>query len=511
MPIPRFVELIRVSSAGQAERDTPEDQRRALDRLAKTRPGRLVERIDHGAAGLSGAADLAQRPDLQRLATLSRERAFDELRVRHLDRLTRHDDPRERFAIYGMVADAQAVIVDAGGHVVDPATEIGEVDYFLQTWASARERRKIIERTVTARKRLAAEGRPMTTIPYGRRYDHATGEWSTDPREMTVYRRIFAEVIGGTSLHRLAARLNAEGLTAPKGGLWEASSIRQMIRKPAALGRITSYGHPIACPPVVDDVTQRRAIAAMRRGRTKSGPPGKHRALLRRIAVCGVCGSTMHVVVSGTKSTGLYYRCANAKGRRGAPPTCSARRHHQVAEIDAGFLAAVREAVRDPDRLLRQAAPSAADPGQARGELDAIKREIERLDRREENLVRMRSQGEVRDEMWRRQSAEIGRLRAAAEERRDAIVGALEAAERLQGQAQDARAAIESMRRRLAKAGWEEWRRLIETVWQRQEGTWIRIHPGGQIEARGGAIRLERKPGTETSQTSRIPLALVVG
>jgi hypothetical protein len=509
MPIPRFVELIRVSSAGQAERDTPEDQRRALDRLAKTRPGRIVERIDHGATGLSGAADLAQRPDLQRLAALSRERAFDELRVRHLDRLTRHDDPRERFAIYGMVADAHAVIVDAGGHVVDPATEIGEVDYFLQTWASARERRKIVERTVTARKRLSAEGRPMTTIPYARRYDHAAREWRTDPVELKVYRRIFAEVIGGTSLHRLAAELNAEGLTAPKGGPWEASSLRQMIRKPAAIGRITSYGHPIDCPPVVDDVTQRRAVAAMTRGRSRSGPPAKHRALLRRIAVCAVCGSTMHVVVGGTKSVGLYYRCAKAKSRHGVPAACAAGRHHRVDELDAAFLAALRAAVRDPERLLRDAAPS--DTGQARADLEVVRRELERLDRREENLVRMRSQGEVRDEMWRRQSAEIGRLRAAAEERRGALLGSIESAERLRDQAQDSRAAVEAIRRRLAKASWEEWRQLVEAVWPRQDGTWIRIHPTGRIATAGGLLKLSGRPRIGTSASPQIPIALVVG
>ncbi len=506
MSIPRFVELIRVSSAGQAERDTPEDQRRALERLARTRPGRLVERIDHGAAGLSGAANLAHRPDLQRLAALSRARAFDELRVRHLDRLTRHDDPRERFAIYGMVADAGAIIVDAGGHVVDPSTEIGEVDYFLQTWASARERRKIIERTVEARRRLSAEGRPMTTIPFARRFDFELGEWSTDAGELATYRRIFREVIAGTSLHQLAAALNGAGLSAPKGGPWEASSLRRMIRNPSAVGQMTSYGHPIACPPVVDEVTQRRALAALARGRTRSGPPAKHRALLRKIATCALCGSTMHVVATGRL---LYYRCAKAKGRPGTLATCSAGTHHPVAKVDAAFLASLRAAVEDPDRLLRQASRSAAGTSQAERELGAVRRELDRLERREENLVRMRSQGEVRDEMWGRQSAEIARLRGGAEERRAGLEATIDGAAQLRERAQDARAAVEAIRRRLARASWPEWRRLVETAWPRQEGTWVRIHPSGRIETHGGAIRLAGKPRSGTSATPQIPLDLL--
>jgi hypothetical protein len=123
---PRIIELLRVSGQGQADRDTPADQRAALDKLREAFPGVLVERIDSGAVrAISGAADFRDRPDLRRLKELSDARAFDELRVRHLDRLTRHDDPRERFVVYGLVADAGAIIRDASGHVIDPRSEVG--------------------------------------------------------------------------------------------------------------------------------------------------------------------------------------------------------------------------------------------------------------------------------------------------------------------------------------------------------------------------------------------------
>ncbi len=405
-----------------------------------------------------------------------------------------------------MVADAGAIIVDAGGHVVDPATEIGEVDYFLQTWASARERRKIVERTVEARRRLSAQGRPMTTIPYGRRYDFQAGEWSTDPGEMKVYRRIFREVGGGTSLHQLAARLNGEGIRAPKGGLWEASSLRRMLRNPSAIGHMTSYGHPIDCPPVVDEVTQRRALAVLARGRTRSGPPAKHPALLRKIATCALCGSTMHVVVGEA----LYYRCAHAKGRPGAPATCEATTCHPVAQVDAAFLAALRAAVDDPDRVLRQASRRGAGVGQAEEDLSALRRELERLDRREENLVRMRSQGEVRDEVWRRQSAEIARLRAGAEERRTTAAAIVDAHTVAREHAKDARSAVEAIRRKLARAGWPDWRRLVEQVFPRQDGTWVRLHPSGRLETHGGILRLTGKQGSRTNASPQIPLVVTV-
>ncbi len=502
MPLPRYVELIRVSSTGQAERDTPADQRRALERLAATRPGRLVERIEHGAHGLSGAADLNERPDLLRLAELSRARAFDELRVRHLDRLTRHTDPRERFAIFGMVADTGAVIIDAGGHVVDPRTEIGEVDYFLQTWASARERKKIVERTVEARRRLSAAGRPMTTIPYGRTFDFERGEWGTDGERVAVYRRIFRETIASVSLHKLAAKLNAEGITAPKGGPWEASSLRRMLRNPSAVGRMTSYGFPISCPPVVDEVTQRRALAALARGRTRSGPPAKHVALLRKLATCSLCGSTMHVAM-GSRPAVLYYRCARAKGGG-----CEARTYHPVAEVDAAFLAELRRTLSDPQRVLRAALRPRPGADSAENETAEVRRELAVLERREENLVRLHTKGSVSEAVFERQSAEIARLRNAATERLAALDAVLDAVKHAREHAADLEAALTAVRKRAARAAPADWRRIVEQLFPRQEGTWIRLRPDGRIDTHG-LLRLGRgKAGSGTCGAPQIAIRL---
>ena len=44
-PLPRFVEIVRVSTQGQADKNTPEIQHQDLDRLRESRPGIPVERI----------------------------------------------------------------------------------------------------------------------------------------------------------------------------------------------------------------------------------------------------------------------------------------------------------------------------------------------------------------------------------------------------------------------------------------------------------------------------------
>src|SRR5437870_245491 len=107
----RFIELVRVSSKDQFERDTPEIQRAALTRLRESRPGIFVERIEH-ETGISGALGVADRPDLKRVRRLSKAKAFDEIRVFNIDRLTRASDPRDRFEVFGFAKDAVARFVD---------------------------------------------------------------------------------------------------------------------------------------------------------------------------------------------------------------------------------------------------------------------------------------------------------------------------------------------------------------------------------------------------------------
>ena len=118
--LPRVLELIRVSGAQQDARDTPQDQRRALDadRLAVP-TGAIVERLEEV---VSGAEDIASRPDLQRLLVLAKAKAFDEVRVRFMNRLTRHPDPAERWIIFSAVKAAGAIFRACDGTVIDPAT-----------------------------------------------------------------------------------------------------------------------------------------------------------------------------------------------------------------------------------------------------------------------------------------------------------------------------------------------------------------------------------------------------
>jgi DNA invertase Pin-like site-specific DNA recombinase len=473
-PTPRFIELVRVSGSSQAAKDTPADQRAALDRLRASRPGVLVERIEEGAAGLSGALPLDKRPDLQRLVALAKRRAFDEVRVRHLDRLTRHPDPRERYAIFGAVADAGAVIVDAGGHVIDPASEMGELDFAFQTIVAARERARIRERTVAARKRLADQGKLQGRPPYGRTWDKVAGAWGENADQMKVYRRIFGEVLAGRSLHAIAAGLQADRVPTPgaslrgKGGgnrAWTAANVGHLVKHRSAVGEARAYGNVLQCPPVVDRDTFERASKAIKWTRAGRPPLDESSALLRKIAICGSCGSPIWVVTGGrTDDVRLYYAC---RWRRTAR-TAECRRHHAVAQVDA----LAREALLA--WLARDVVPKAGkrpDPAKA---LEAAEARVRELDQEEARVLRVARQ--ARPEVVEKVLAELAADRQAA-------LRELEAAKLATKPVRDSldhkRRAI--MLRAARGASAAELRRLVQAALRPGD---VRILPGPRVEIR---------------------------
>jgi site-specific DNA recombinase len=468
--LPRFVEFVRVSSAGQADRDTPQDQRAVLDRLRLSRPGRLVERIE---TQVSGAAGREERTDLQRLAELSRARAYDELRVRHLDRLSRHADPRERIAVFGMVADAGAVIVDGTGRVIDPRTELGELGYYVETWMASRERARIAERTLAAKRRLAAEGRlPPMSLPWGRTWSRERG-WGLDHEAAASYRRLFDLVLRRRTLRQTAAELNSEGLPTPRGRTWTAGTVYNLVAAPHASGRWRSHGSEWRIPPVVDEATQAAALARLRANDLASGRHDPKPTLLRKLLVCGVCGGSLHT--DSRTDGGLYYVCR-------VRPEC--RRRHRVELVDEAVRAAVAE-------WARSAGPVAANRGvpdesaEARRDLGAARREVRRLDREEENLLRLLRRGIGSARAHERQIEEVARLSAAAERRAEDAQARIDGAARRAEQAATVEARLASLRAGLERAGPAEWRELLEILVDRAAGDAVVLWPDGRWTLRG--------------------------
>lgn len=386
--LPRFVELVRVSTQGQSDLGTPESQKRALDALRKRRPGIFVERID---SCVSGAAPMEERADLRRLMALAKARAFDELRVFSVDRLSRSSDPRERFAVFGVVADAGARIVEANGNELDPAdpSGAGEITFFFSSYFAAAERKKILARTAAGRLRAAEDGHlSQGSPPFGRVFNHVMKRWEVVPEQVAVYKRIVQEILDGRSTREVAARLDGDGVPPARGHRWAHSSIKRLLKAPSIIGKYTPCGHPTEIPAIISEAEWDKVRAALRRNAsTLSGPTRTRPALLRGVLRCAACGRTVHVLSDGQ---GAIHRYGCPKPSQRAS-LCPNRRTIQVPAADASVRTALLRMVMDSAALtkairLHDASAAKSDP---REELKRAEKDLVKLDARMARTLRL--------------------------------------------------------------------------------------------------------------------------
>jgi hypothetical protein len=374
-----------------------------------------------------------------------------------------------------MVKRAGAVIVDAGGSIVDPTTLGGELVYTIQTLMASVERKVILERTMAGKRRLAAEGKLASgSPPWGRTWDSSVG-WGVEPKVVSLYRRLFDLILRGRTLRQVATQLNDEEIPTPRGRAWTPGSVYNLVRAPHAAGAWRSLGSTIAIPPIVDAATQAAAIAKLKANDIASGKHDPTDALLRKIGVCGTCGEPLYTDRRMRKE-GIYtvYYC---RGRQ----ECS--RDHRVTEVDEKVQEQLAAFVLRPGAL---AAAAGVDRSSMREEAENALREaraqLRDLDKQEERLARLGRRGKLSARVVGGQAAEIGALRERAQRAADDASASLEGEERLVGGAAEVEARIAALREGVSSAGFPEWRALVRLIFPRGSA---RVWPDGRIELRG--------------------------
>jgi hypothetical protein len=125
----------------------------------------------------------------------------------------------------------------------------------------------------------------------------------------------------------MAKRLNQAGKVSTRGHKWTGANVARLLRDPAAFGRYSSHGHTFVIPAIIDEETFRRVGEKLRSNNCLRGPKPNVFALLRKIAVCGKCGSPIYMQLGGgTPSRTRYYYCSSRD------PACLV--YYRVEDID---------------------------------------------------------------------------------------------------------------------------------------------------------------------------------
>jgi DNA invertase Pin-like site-specific DNA recombinase len=279
---------------------------------------------------VSGAVPIRQRPGLGPWLAPDRIGQINGFLADEMDRLSR--DMLDYLQFARDMATLGKVIIDVSDGT-DTSTERGRQQLEDRILAAQRERERMAARRRKAAKRLADEGRFGGGKPgYGyaarclchneRRCpeppDRQKG-WTRvqDSMEGATAKWMVQQRIAGRGFSAIAAELNTQGIPAPRGGKWNATTVRKILTSPQLLGHVvvmigeqgvkgmSSYkkGHIVATrrgrdgqpvkftdEPLIDQDTWDQLQEAIKAG-SKARGQAQSRHMLYRVLFCRACST----------------------------------------------------------------------------------------------------------------------------------------------------------------------------------------------------------------------------
>jgi site-specific DNA recombinase len=343
--------------------------------------------------GVSGTVPFNKRPQSGKLLEAAKLGKVQEVIVYRFDRLGR--DHADTYMAIGELLK-RGVKVNSLKEGVAENTASGRLKTGIHTLFSAYERDSIVERSVDASRRLAAEGTWMGGIvPYGFRKSgegkQARLALATEPipgcklSEAGVVQRIFRDAAEGKSSVWIANTLNRAGVptmyahdgrSVPQGkrsttGIWWPPRVRNLITSKTYMGvhewgkraiaRDDDGGKSLQaspperwitrpCPAIVDADLWQRANVALHRNQIAAMAHPTHNYLLRGLVHC-TCGLVYYGMAAKRPSGGENTYYMHSRGSARARCTTTALRG---ADLEAAIWADVEIFLAKPGKLIRQ-------------------------------------------------------------------------------------------------------------------------------------------------------------
>ena len=296
---------------------------------------------DRGASGVD-----VNLPELTKMLDMARNREFDVLVVREIDRLSR--DIGKQYLIEGELKQANIRIAYVLGEY--PNTPEGELQKAIKAAIASYERTKITERSVRGRRREAKRGSVMAhgRPPYGYKLEHKDNRYQLviNEEKARIVRMAYEWYTGldKMAIRGICHRLNDMGIPSPGGKTWAASTLSRILTSETYAG-VWHYGKqgsngyndpshyiPIEVPAIVDRQTWEIAQKRKKTNKQQSARNTHRQYLLRSRAICGDCKRAMRLATTG-KTSPRYY-CCSRKYDALIPKPCNHNTHYRQEIVD---------------------------------------------------------------------------------------------------------------------------------------------------------------------------------
>ena len=302
---------IRVSTADQANGESPEHHEERARSYAKSRGWQVKEVYD--LAGQSGKAVL-QHPEAKRMMKDIERGHITGLVFSKLARLSRNRRELEDFSEFFKKHNADLISLS---EAIDTSTAGGRMFFHLLGVFAQWEREEITERVNASVATRAKLGKSINgKAPYG--YQWKERKLIIQPEEAAVRRKAYELFLQFRRKGQVAQHLNAAGYRTRDGAIWRDTSILRLLDESSAKGvyvfntmrqtgtwrteaKPESEWGKVACEPIVSDAVWNQAnqiIEEQLKAWKKPGKPPVH--LFSGLAHCA-CGSKMYVAANNPK------------------------------------------------------------------------------------------------------------------------------------------------------------------------------------------------------------------
>lgn len=219
----KLVGYVRVSSAGQEENTSLEDQQRRIQQYCLAMGHELIQTFIEVGSGKSSKT----RPEFQNALETVQDHADGIIAIR-LDRIARNT--RDVLTLVEDVLEPHSkhlVLLDLN---VDTSTPTGKMVLTMMSAVAELERSSILERTSRGRAYKKSQGLYAGGAPaFGLKAVEGVDQLVVAPEEQQVIDLILSLRQQGKSMAAIAETLNAEGFKSKRGGSWYASSVKNVL------------------------------------------------------------------------------------------------------------------------------------------------------------------------------------------------------------------------------------------------------------------------------------------
>jgi site-specific DNA recombinase len=306
----------------------------------------IVAELAEDDRGASGAA--FELPQLNKVREMARNKEFDVLVVREIDRLSRKLAKQlvveEELSRMGV-----AIVYVLADYANSPE---GRLSKHIRATIAEYEREKIMERMIRGRLLKVRAGHVLvhSTPPYGYKVEKNDAGKTTlvaDEDEARIVRAVFDWYVNGYNGERItiggiAKKLTEMGVptrldTLPRSGgskkrgwaVWGRSSVAKILKSEVYIGKwyYRKDNHskeewlPIDVPPLISEELWFQTRKIGERNKALGRANRKHQYLLTGHIWCGLCGSRMNGhpgfwTSKNASGYNLYYRCTAHDGTK---------------------------------------------------------------------------------------------------------------------------------------------------------------------------------------------------